>query len=87
MPVSIRYIVNDVGAAVEFYTEALGFKLDIFPALGFAGLSRGDLHLLLNRPGAGGWTGHARRPTAGFRWLERFQIEFDDLAGTVEKLK
>jgi len=29
MPVSVRYIVNDVGAAVEFYTAALGFKLDI----------------------------------------------------------
>jgi hypothetical protein len=54
MPVSVRYIVNDVGAAVEFYITALGFNLDIFPAPGFARLSRGDLFLLLNSPGAGG---------------------------------
>ncbi len=88
MPVSVRYIVNDVGAAVEFYTAALGFKLDIFPAPGFARLSRGDLHPLLNSPGGGG-AGRAmpdgQQPMPG-RW-NRFQIEVEDLVGTVEKLK
>jgi hypothetical protein len=53
-PVSVRYIVNDVDAAVMFYKEHLGFKVDMRPAPGFAALSHGDLRLLLNRPGAGG---------------------------------
>ena len=52
--VSIRYIVNDVDAAIEFYRDALGFTVDMHPAPGFAGLSNGALRLLLNAPGAGG---------------------------------
>jgi len=52
--VNVRYIVNDVDRAIPFYTEILGFKLEMHPAPGFASLSRGDLQLLLNRPGAGG---------------------------------
>jgi catechol 2,3-dioxygenase-like lactoylglutathione lyase family enzyme len=52
--VSVRYIVADVDAAIPFYTDRLGFHLDMHPAPGFARLSRGDLHLLLNRPGGGG---------------------------------
>jgi catechol 2,3-dioxygenase-like lactoylglutathione lyase family enzyme len=52
--VGVRYIVNDVEIAIPFYTGMLGFKLDMHPAPGFASLSRGDLQLLLNRPGAGG---------------------------------
>jgi len=54
MVVRVRYIVDDVDAAVSFYTGALGFKVEMHPAPGFAALSRSDLHLLLNRPGAGG---------------------------------
>ena len=88
MPVSVRYIVNDVDAAIAFYTEALGFKVDMHPAPGFAMLSRGELRMLLNKPGAGG-AGQAmpdgRSPAPG-GW-NRIQIEMSDLAGTVEKLK
>lgn len=54
MPVSIRYIVDDVDAAIEFYCNRLGFEVDMRPAPGFARLTRGDLVLLLNAPGAGG---------------------------------
>ena len=86
--VSVRYIVNDVDAAISFYTDMLGFKLGMHPAPGFASLSRGDLQLLLNRPGAGG-AGQAmpdsQRPAPG-GW-NRIQIEVDDLEATVEKLK
>jgi len=39
----------DVDAAIPFYTEMLGFRVDMHPAPGFASL-QGDLHLLLNRP-------------------------------------
>jgi catechol 2,3-dioxygenase-like lactoylglutathione lyase family enzyme len=86
--INVRYIVNDVDAAIPFYTDMLGFKLEMHPAPGFASLSRGDLQLLLNRPGAGG-AGQAmpegQRPQPG-GW-NRIQIEVDDLEATVEKLK
>jgi len=86
--VNVRYIVNDVDAAIPFYTGVLGFKLEMHPAPGFASLSLGNLQLLLNRPGAGG-AGQAmpegQRPAPG-GW-NRFQIEVDNLETTVEKLK
>ena len=50
--VSIRYIVLDVDAAIAFYRDQLGFTEDMHPAPTFAMLSRGDLRLLLNAPGA-----------------------------------
>ena len=86
--VSVRYIVNDVDAVIPFYTDMLGFQVEMHPAPGFASLSRGDLHLLLNRPGAGG----AGQPMADNQlpapggW-NRIQIEVEDLETTVEKLK
>jgi catechol 2,3-dioxygenase-like lactoylglutathione lyase family enzyme len=52
--VSVRYIADDVDAAVAFYVERLGFDVEMRPAPGFAMLARGDLRLLLNQPGAGG---------------------------------
>jgi catechol 2,3-dioxygenase-like lactoylglutathione lyase family enzyme len=86
--VNVRYIVNDVEAAITFYTAMLGFKLEMHPAPGFASLSRGSLQLLLNRPGAGG-AGQAmpdrQLPSPG-GW-NRIQIEVEDLEATVEKLK
>ena len=85
---SVRYIVTDVPAAVAFYTERLGFRLDLSPAPGFASLSRGALRLLLNQPGAGGAgqampDGHV--PTPG-GW-NRIQLEVADLPATVERLR
>src|ERR687897_3520468 len=52
--VRVRNIVHDVDAAIAFYTERLGFGVELNPAPGFAVLSRGDLRILLNEPGAGG---------------------------------
>ena len=86
--VNVRYIVSDVDAAIAFYTNMLGFKLEMHPAPGFASLSRGNLQLLLNRPGAGG-AGQAmpgsQRPVPG-GW-NRIQIEIENLEATVENLK
>jgi catechol 2,3-dioxygenase-like lactoylglutathione lyase family enzyme len=86
--VSVRYIVDDVDAAIAFYTEKLGFTLDMHPAPGFAMISLGDLRLLLNRPGAGG-AGQAmpdgQLPAPG-GW-NRIQIEVADLEALVVKLK
>ncbi|PYM35960.1 MAG: glyoxalase [Candidatus Rokuibacteriota bacterium] len=86
--VSVRYIVADVDAAIAFYTEMLGFTVETHPAPGFASLSRGDLRLLLNRPGAGG-AGRAmpdgQAPVPG-GW-NRIQLAVEDLVSTVEKLR
>ena len=86
--VSVRYIVEDVGEAIEFYTRQLGFGVEFNPAPGFAVLSRGDLRLLLNAPGAGG-AGQAMRdgskPEPG-GW-NRIQLEVGDLTGEVERMR
>ena len=86
--VGVRYIVNDVDEALPFYTEFLGFQVDMHPGPGFARISRGNLQLFLNRPGAGGagqTMPDGRLPTPG-GW-NRIQIEVDDLDAIVEKLK
>jgi catechol 2,3-dioxygenase-like lactoylglutathione lyase family enzyme len=86
--VSVRYIVSDVDAAIAFYTERLGFTVDLHPAPGFARLARGDLRLLLNRPGAGGAgqaAADARMPQPG-GW-NRIQLEVADLETLVKRLK
>jgi catechol 2,3-dioxygenase-like lactoylglutathione lyase family enzyme len=86
--VSVRYITDDVDAAVAFYTERLGFNAGMRPGPGFAVLSRGDLRLLLNQPGAGG-AGQpipdGRRPEPG-GW-NRIQLEVSNLEREVEALR
>jgi catechol 2,3-dioxygenase-like lactoylglutathione lyase family enzyme len=46
--VSVRYMIDDVGAAVAFYTRHLGFTLDVDAAPAFASVTRGNLRLLLS---------------------------------------
>ena len=48
--VNVRYMVDDVDAAVAFYTAHLGFTLISKTALAFADVARGDLRLLLSGP-------------------------------------
>src|SRR5829696_3731376 len=85
--ISVRYIVDDVDTAIAFSTERLGFGVGFNPP-GSAVLSRGDLRLLLNEPGAGG-AGQpmpdGREPEPG-GW-NRIQLEVDDLASEVEALR
>ena len=87
--VQVRYIVRDVDAAIRFYTEQLGFHLDMHPAPPFAMLSRGDLRLLLSAPTASPGGGQAMpdgtAPQPG-GW-NRFGIQVDDLVTTVERLR
>jgi catechol 2,3-dioxygenase-like lactoylglutathione lyase family enzyme len=87
--VQVRYIVRDVEAAIAFYTRHLGFKLIMHPAPPFAMLSRGDLRLVLSAPNPAGGGGQSMpdgtRPEPG-GW-NRFAIEVDDLASTVETLR
>ncbi|HEY5193941.1 MAG TPA: VOC family protein [Solirubrobacteraceae bacterium] len=87
--VSVRYIVNDVDAAITFYTQHLGFHEDMHPAPTFAMLSRGDLRLVLSAPSGAGGGGQTMpdgsKPEPG-GW-NRFQLEVSGLRGIVEELR
>jgi catechol 2,3-dioxygenase-like lactoylglutathione lyase family enzyme len=87
--VQVRYIVNDVDAAIDFYCQQLGFHEDMHPAPSFAMLSRGDLRLVLTRPGGGPGGGQAMPdgtlPQPG-GW-NRFAIEVPDVSALVERLR
>jgi tRNA-Thr(GGU) m(6)t(6)A37 methyltransferase TsaA len=87
--VSVRYIVDDVDAAIGFYCGQLGFVEQMHPAPTFAMLTRGALRLVLSAPGGGPGGGQAMPdgtlPRPG-GW-NRFSIEVDDLDGTVARLR
>ncbi len=86
---SVRYIVNDVDAAVGFYTKHLGFSVQMQPNSFFAILSRDGLRLMLNTPtGTGGGarpTTDGRRPEPG-GW-NRIQIQVKEIAKEVASLR
>jgi catechol 2,3-dioxygenase-like lactoylglutathione lyase family enzyme len=85
--VNVRYMVNDVAAAVDFYTTHLGFSAQTSVLPAFADVTRGNLRLLLSgpessagrpmpdgaRPGPGGWN--------------RIHLITGDLAGEIDRLK
>jgi catechol 2,3-dioxygenase-like lactoylglutathione lyase family enzyme len=89
MAVTVRYIVDDVDAAIAFYCDHLGFTEVMHPAPTFAMLSRGDLRLVLSAPSSEGGGGQAMPdgtvPQPG-GW-NRFSLEIDDLDGLVDKLR
>jgi len=87
--VGVRYIVEDVEAAVGFYTEQLGFTVAMFPAPEFAALDHGDLRLYLSAPRGTG--GGARAAVDGSMpepggW-NRFQLEVVDVAADADRLR
>ena len=88
--VQVRYIVDDVDAAIDFYREHLGFREEMHLGPNFAMLSRGDLRLALSVPGApvgGGGSAlpDGRVPEPG-GW-NRFALQVDDVHGTVSRLR
>jgi catechol 2,3-dioxygenase-like lactoylglutathione lyase family enzyme len=87
--VGVRYIVDDVDAAIDFYCDQLGFHEDMHPAPTFAMLSKGDLRLVLSAPGGGPGGGQAmpdgQVPEPG-GW-NRFQLEVEDIETTVSELR
>ncbi len=88
--VGVRYIVDDVDAAIAFYRDRLGFREVMHPAPTFAMLSRGELRLALSAPGGGPGGGGRATPDgtvpAPGGW-NRIQHEVDDLDATVAALR
>ena len=87
--VTVRYIVDDVDAAIAFYADRLGFEEVMHPAPTFAMLSHGDLRLVLSAPSGQGGGGQAMPdgtlPQPG-GW-NRFQLEVEDIEATVGRLR
>ena len=90
--VSVRYIVDDVDAAIAFYRDHLGFREQMHPDPAFAMLTRGDLRLVLVAPVPTGHPGGGSRPMPDGTpqrpggW-NRFMIEVPDVAAAAEKLR
>jgi catechol 2,3-dioxygenase-like lactoylglutathione lyase family enzyme len=85
--VNVRYMVDDVEAAVAFYTTHLGFTLISKTLPAFADVARGDLRLLLSGPtsSAGRPMPDGRRPVPG-GW-NRIHLVVDRLAPEVDRLR
>ncbi len=85
--VNVRYMVDDVDTAIEFYTKHLGFEVRTSAAPAFADVTRGNLRLLLSgsassagrpmpdgtKPGPGGWN--------------RIHLIVADIASEVDRLR
>jgi catechol 2,3-dioxygenase-like lactoylglutathione lyase family enzyme len=85
--VNVRYMVDDVDAAIAFYTEHLGFSLRNNMAPAFADIVRGQLRLLLSGPqsSAGRPMPDGSQPAPG-GW-NRIHLLVDDIAAEVDRLR
>ncbi|HJR86023.1 MAG TPA: VOC family protein [Acidimicrobiia bacterium] len=85
--VNVRYMVDDVPAAVDFYTKHFDFSLQSNAAPAFADIVRGHLRLLLSGPtsSAGRPMPDGRKPEAG-GW-NRIEFVVDDIEAEVERLR
>ena len=85
--VSVRYMVDDVEAAIAFYTKHLGFTLRMSAAPAFADVTRGRLRLLLSGPAssAGRPMPDGTVPSPG-GW-NRIHLIVSDVAAEVEELR
>ncbi|MFN0095951.1 MAG: VOC family protein [Dehalococcoidia bacterium] len=85
--VSVRYMVDDVAAAAEFYTKHLGFTQMMLNPPAFGAVTLGDLRLLLSGPGSSGALPmrDGSKPVPG-GWT-RIQVPVDDIDAAVARLK
>ncbi len=80
---SVRYIVDDVEAAIDFYTTHLGFTLNTNPAPAFADVIRGPLRLLLSGPASSG--ARATPEDAASAGRNRIHLVVDDLDAEITR--
>lgn len=85
--VSVRYMIDDVPAAIRFYTTVLGFTLEHDASPAFAAVARGGVRLLLSGEGSSG-----RRPLAeGIQQVpggwNRIHLRVADLDAEVTRLR
>ena len=83
--VSVRYIVDDVQAAVDYYTSHLGFTVQTARLPAFADVTRGSLRLLLSGPGSSG--ARATPSDAATPGRNRIHLVVDDLDAEIERLR
>ncbi|MDQ0946678.1 catechol 2,3-dioxygenase-like lactoylglutathione lyase family enzyme [Streptomyces phaeochromogenes] len=81
---SVRYLVDDVQAAIAFYTTHLGFTLRSHPAPAFADVTRGPLRLLLSGPASSGARATPSDLGAGGN---RIHLSVDDLDTEIARLR
>ena len=82
---SVRYVVDDVQAAVDFYTAHLGFHLKTSAAPAFADVVRGPLRLLLSGPTSSG--ARATPDDAAAAGRNRIHLVVDDLDAEIARLR
>ena len=82
---SVRYIVDDVQAAIDFYTTHLEFTLRTAHLPAFADVSRGPLRLLLSGPASSG--ARATPSDAATAGRNRIHLIVDDLDVEIERLR
>jgi catechol 2,3-dioxygenase-like lactoylglutathione lyase family enzyme len=82
---SVRYVVDDVQAAVDFYTTFLGFSVRSSAAPAFADVVRGPLRLLLSGPASSG--ARATPADASTAGRNRIHLDLDDLDAEIERLR
>jgi catechol 2,3-dioxygenase-like lactoylglutathione lyase family enzyme len=82
---SVRYLVDDVQTAVDFYTTHLGFTLNTSPASAFADVVRGPLRLLLSGPASSGARATPADATAPGR--NRIHLIVDSLDAEIDRLR
>jgi catechol 2,3-dioxygenase-like lactoylglutathione lyase family enzyme len=85
--VNVRYMVDDVDAAIDFYITHLGFALRSHPGPAFADVTRGNLRVLLSGPksSAGRPMPDGRTPQPG-GW-NRLHFIVPDIDAEVERLR
>jgi catechol 2,3-dioxygenase-like lactoylglutathione lyase family enzyme len=82
---AVRYLVDDVEAAIGFYTTHLGFTLRMSAAPAFADVVRGPLRLLLSGPASSGARATPADATAAGR--NRIHLVVDDLDVEIDRLR
>lgn len=82
---SVRYLVDDVQAAIDFYTTHLGFELNTSAAPAFADVVRGPLRLLLSGTASSG--ARATPTDAATPGRNRIHLTCDDLDAQIDRLQ